>query len=148
MKALITSLIILLSVLFLQAQESTWRVLQTVDFEQVYSEEMGIHIDVPKFGPWITALEGQEIDVQGYIIPLKGKIEQSYFMFSALPYNMCFFCGKAGPETAMEVYMEEGDKLKYTEDKIWLRGILELNDNTVTSPIYTLRYAQVIKRKD
>ncbi len=130
----------------LTAQESSWRVLGTVEMESYFDETIGIDVQKPKFGPWITALEGKPIEVQGYIIPLQGKVEQSYFMFSALPYNLCFFCGKAGPETAMEVWMIPGQKLKYTDEKIWLRGTLELNDSSIERPIYALRDAELIKK--
>jgi len=89
----------------LSAQESTWQVLQGVTFTTEYDERLGIDVKKPTFGPWVEAIAGKEIEVQGYVIPLQGKIDQSYFMFSALSYSMCFFCGKAGPETAMEVFM-------------------------------------------
>lgn len=141
-------LVICAKALTLSAQESTWQVLQGVTFTNEFDERIGIDVQKPTFGPWVEAIAGKEIEVQGYIIPLQGKVEQSYFMFSALPYNMCFFCGKAGPETAMEVFMISGEKMKFTEDKIWLRGRLELNATSFERPIYALREAVYLSDKE
>lgn len=132
----------------ISAQEaSIWTTLRTVSFELEYDDMLGLDVPIPQFGPWIKELENKEIDVEGYLIPLKGASKQDYFMFSALPYEMCFFCGKAGPETAMEVYMKKGETLKYSDKSIVLSGTLELNDRDAMRPIYLLRNATLTSKK-
>lgn len=76
-----------------------------------------------KFLPMIQKLDGKEITVRGYMIPLSGKRAQSNFMFSAYPYATCFFCGQAGPETVMEVFMEGNKALEFSETPIELKGV-------------------------
>jgi len=89
-------------------------------------------------------MDGQEIEVDGYIIPLDGKVKQSHFVYSAFPANMCFFCGKAGPETAMEVFMKDNKKVAYSDLKIRLKGNLQINESDGSNLIYTLRDAVVL----
>jgi len=102
-----------------------------------------MEVDKPIFSPALEAMEGTKIDLHGYIIPIEGKKSQAHFMFSAFPVNMCYFCGKAGPESVIEVFMEDGEKVTFTEDKIWLSGRLKLNAFDPTSSIYVLEQAEL-----
>ena len=84
-------------------RDNTWKTLSKITFKKEYDEVLGLKIDVPVFGKEVKALEGKEVTVKGYIIPTDGYKSQTAFVFSAFPYNMCFFCGGAGPETVIEV---------------------------------------------
>ncbi len=84
--------------LLAQDHGNVWRTLALMKFERQYSESDGISQQKGRFVPLIEALEGKEVTLKGYVIPLSGKKAQSHFMFSAYPYSDCFFCGKAGPE--------------------------------------------------
>jgi hypothetical protein len=93
----------------------------------------------------VRTLEGTEIEVDGYIIPLNGKVEQNHFMLSKFTNNMCFFCGKAGPETAMQVFLANKKKVAFSDDKIRVKGILRINTNDASGLLYTLENATIIK---
>jgi hypothetical protein len=127
------------------AQNNTWATLGMVTFTTQYDPSFGIEIKKPTISPVVRTLEGKEIEVSGYFIPLTGKSEQSHFMLSKLPQNMCFFCGKAGPETAMQVFMADNKKVAYSDDKITVKGILRINDQNEGNLMYTLENAQLIK---
>ena len=90
------------SLVQVQAQENTWKTLAKITFTKQYDEIMGFKVDVPVFSEDIQALEGNEIDIKGYIIPVEGYKGHKEFIFSAFPYSMCFFCGGAGPETVLD----------------------------------------------
>lgn len=122
-----------------------WTTLGMVTFDTKFDPDWGIDIQVPTFGPVIQAIEGQEIEVEGFIIPLTGKVEQSHFMLSRYPQSMCFFCGAAGPETAMQVFTAGQKLVPYTDEKIKVKGVLRVNDKDVNNPLYTLEDASVIK---
>lgn len=122
----------------------TWATLSMVTFDSKYDESVGYEVQIPKVSPVVKMMEGQEIEVEGYIIPLEGKVKQSHFMLSAFPANMCFFCGKAGPETAMQVFMANGDKVSFTDDKISIRGTLRINESDMNSLLYTLENAEIL----
>jgi len=129
-----------------QKKENTWKTLAKITFKQEYDELMGFDIDVPVFSQTVKDLEGQEVEVEGYIIPVEGYKQQSNFVFSAYPYNMCFFCGGAGPETVMEVNSDD-KKLTYTSKPIVIKGVLKLNSGDINKLMYTLNDAVLVSTK-
>ncbi len=136
-------LICIFTVALVGAQESTWKTLAKITFTKQYDELMGFKVDVPVFSEEILALEGQEIDIKGYIIPVEGYKSHKEFMFSAFPYSMCFFCGGAGPETVMEVYAKE--PVEYSAEQVTLRGTLELNATDINRLMYAINDAYLVE---
>jgi len=127
-----------------QAQsKNLWTTLGKVTFKKQYDEMLGFKVDVPVFADEVRALNGKLVEIKGYIIPVEGYKNQKEFVFSAFPYNMCFFCGGAGPETVMEVFAKES--VKYTAEAIILRGKLELNDSDVNRLMYILNNAELVR---
>ena len=138
----------LLTIVFLtnvHAQDSSgaWKTLSKVTFKKQYDDLLGFKIDIPVFSEEVKAMDGKEITVRGYIVPTNGYKSHSDFVFSAFPYNMCFFCGGAGPETVMEV--EAKESITYTAEVITIKGKLELNDQDPNRLMYTLKDAVLIK---
>jgi hypothetical protein len=125
-----------------QSGNSIWKTLAKITYKKQYDELMGFKIDIPVFSDDIKALEGKEIEVKGYIIPVEGYKSHNEFIFSAFPYNMCFFCGGAGPETVMEVVST--DPVKYTAEQIVLKGKLSLNSDDINRLMFQLTDAKLI----
>lgn len=140
--ALIFALFFTANATFAQStlKDNTWKTLSKITFKKEYDEVLGLKIDVPIFGKEVKSLEGKEVTVKGYIIPTDGYKSQSAFVFSAFPYNMCFFCGGAGPETVMEVTTKQ--PVVYTSEPVYLKGILKLNGADVNRLIYSLEKAE------
>lgn len=124
--------------------ENAWPILSSIQVEKKFDPDMGIETYTPNYGPIVSALEGKEIRLKGYVIPVNGKKRQSHFMFSSLPYSMCFFCGNAGPESAMEVYMKGNESVEYSDKAISIKGILRLTRGNTQGLIYTLDQAEKI----
>jgi hypothetical protein len=141
---------LLLGLPTISAQEkNVWSTLAMMKYERQYAENDGIGGNAGqtgRFRPLIEKLDGTEIELKGYIIPLSGKKAQSHFMFSAYPYNMCFFCGKAGPESVMEVVMQEGKQAEYSEKAVWLKGIFKFMPADPNEIMYKLEHAEVVKK--
>ncbi len=123
--------------------QSIWKTLAKVTFRKEYDELMGFKVDYPVFAPDVKKLEGKEIEIKGYIIPVEGYKSHTEFIFSAFPYNMCFFCGGAGPETVMEVIAKE--PIKYSAESVTIKGKLYLNDNDINRLMYELRDVVLVK---
>ena len=121
--------------------DNVWSTLGIVTWKQSYNDVYGILEEKAEVSPIAMLLNGKEIEVEGYFIALSGKVGQSHFMLSALPQNICFFCGGAGPETAMQVFMKDGVKMEYSEKKIKVRGTLNINAKDSQSLLYTLNEA-------
>lgn len=121
---------------------SVWKTLSKITYKKQYDELMGFKIDIPVFSSDVKKLQGKEIEVKGYIIPVEGYKSHKEFIFSAFPYNMCFFCGGAGPETVMEVQASE--PIEYTAEQLVLKGKLELNDSDINRLMYRITEARLV----
>ncbi len=131
------------SIAHAQEADNLWKTLAKITFVQEYDEFMGFDVDVPVFGKEVKELDGTEITIKGYIIPVEGYKEQIYFVFSAFPYNMCYFCGGAGPESVMEVTSIK--PIKYTTEIVKLRGTLQLNSGDINKLMYSMTNAELVK---
>lgn len=124
-------------------QTNVWQTLSNITYVKEFDEVLGFKIDKPIFGQPIKDIEGKEITLKGYIIPVEGYSSHKSFIFSAFPYSMCFFCGGAGPETVMEV--ESLEPVEYTTDQIILKGKLSLNDKDFNSLMFKLTQAELVE---
>lgn len=122
---------------------NTWKTLAKITYVKEYDEIMGFKIDKPVFSDPVKELTKEEVTVKGYIIPVEGYKSHTEFIFSAYPYNMCFFCGGAGPETVMEVLSIE--PVKYTAEQVTLKGKLILNSDDINRLMYLLEDAVLVK---
>ena len=123
--------------------DNVWKTLSKITYKKEFDEFLGFKIDIPVFADAVKALNGKEIEVKGYIIPVEGYQSHTEFIFSAFPYNMCFFCGGAGPETVMEVEAIEG--VEYTSEQVILKGKLQLNDADINRLMYLLTDAKLVE---
>lgn len=144
LRSLLFALLFISTASFAQTTDNAWKTLGKVTFKKQYDEMLGFKVDVPVFSEEVRALDGQTITVRGYIIPVEGFKNHKEFIFSAFPYNMCFFCGGAGPETVIEVKADEA--IKYTAEPVTIRGKLRLNDTDINDLMYEL--TEVVRVKE
>lgn len=124
--------------LFAQKQVE-WSTLMDVSFKDIYLESEDIYVYYPLFDEKHKKLDSQEIEITGYIIPLD--VEANMYFLSAYPFSACFFCGNAGPESVMAVNFAGNNRRYNTDERITLKGILNLNDKDVDELIYILNQA-------
>lgn len=141
---LLLSLLLSISLIGQDSKEN-WNTLGMVTLTTEYDQALGMEVQKPSVGIITKQLDGKEIELSGFIIPLSGKLAQSHFMLSRYPQSMCFFCGKAGPETAAQVFMKDQKKVAFTEDKVTVKGILRINATDMNNLLYTLDQAVMIK---
>lgn len=141
MRNLLLAFALLLALPFAaQAQKNTWKTLSRITYVKQYDDLLGFKVDVPVFSEDTKAICNTEVTVKGYIIPTEGYKSHKEFVFSAYPYNMCYFCGGAGPETVMEVFASE--PIEYKTDPVTITGTLMCNDYDVNRLIYWLTDAK------
>ncbi len=121
-------------------EENFWHVLAEVSFRK--ENKNGYEMEVPLFSTHLKSWNGKKVKLKGYVIPVGEVGDENKFMFSSLPFNVCYFCGAVGPETIMEV--ESTEKVKFTSQAIWMEGILQLNEKDPDRHIYILKSANVI----
>ena len=123
--------------------ENMWKTLSKVEIEKKFDETLNFEVDFPTFSEEVKKLDGQTIELQGWMIPLEELQGETYFVLSSLPFANCFFCGGAGPETVAEVFSKE--KIKYTEKRITVRGKLKINADDPMKLMYILQQAEIVE---
>lgn len=113
-----------------------WKTLADVKYE-IQQDEYG-DLYVPVFSEEVKKVEGQLVEVEGFIIPFEGMFKPEQLILSSLPISECFFCGSGGPETVMEITMKEGEKMKYKTKRVKIRGKLVLNAKNPDKLMYML----------
>jgi hypothetical protein len=123
--------------------DNFWQVLVEVSFK-TEQDKAGYTIERPMFSKYLKTFEGKKVKLKGYIIPLEESGGKGKFMLSSLPFNVCYFCGAAGPETVVEV--ETNSTPKFTTKQIIMEGLLHLNDTDPDHHIYILRSATLTSK--
>lgn len=117
-----------------------WPDLADVHFFEKFSNSFGIKYYQANFGDDIAALEGEEVIVMGYLIPLDALGET--YALSKNPFSACFFCGAAGPETVVELRIKAEYIQRYqTDERRAFRGRLQLNESSLEQFNYVLEDA-------
>lgn len=126
MKIFSIILFLLISVYQTQAQTPiSWKVLADIEIAYTFAEAENIWKSKATFGDQVKALEGKEIVLKGYLLPVD--IEGGMLVLSEFPFSSCFFCGGAGPESVVELRYKKS-KLKYKPDEFaTIKGIFRLN---------------------
>jgi hypothetical protein len=122
-------------------QENFWNTLAEVSFVKSKNAD-GYEIEKPLFSKHLKSYQGKKIQLKGYIIPLNEVTNANTFMFSSLPFNVCYFCGAAGPETVVEI--QTSQKIKFTTKPMTIQGVLNLNEKDPDHHIYILKSVTVI----
>ena len=137
MKYLITLSLFALSQLATAQPMLDWSDLADVQFFEKFSNSMGIKYYQATFGEDIKELEGEEVMVMGYLIPLDALGET--YALSKNPFSACFFCGAAGPETVVELRVKAEYVRRYqTDERRAFRGRLQLNESSLEQFNYVL----------
>lgn len=118
-----------------------WQVLAEVHFDNT-TDKNGYTVEKPVFSKYLKSFNGKKVKIKGYLIPLEETGGKGKFMLSSLPFNVCYFCGAAGPETVVE--LETSALLKFSTKQIFMEGILFLNDRDPDHHIYILKSASVL----
>lgn len=111
----------------------SWELLATV----TYKERDGLL--VPRFARDHEALDGQEVILQGFMLPLENSEEQAHFILTRSPPT-CFYCMPGGPESVVEVMAER--PLPFSLDPLVLSGRMVLLRDSEMGLFYRLEGAK------
>ena len=128
---------------FMAQQSITWDQLTDVKFSKKYDATLGIELLAASFGESVKALDGKEIIIKGYIIPLDPLGTQ--YVISRNPMATCFFCGGSGPESVAELRLHPKSIRRYATDELLsFKGVLKLNESNSASLNYVILNAERI----
>ncbi len=144
---LISSLLLFSFLSFAQSGNAKlidWKFLAKVDFEDKYYPDYEAWYLYPVFPEQIKALEGKQVIIKGYVIPLD--VEGGLYALSAYPFSNCFFCGGAGPESVMSLKFKGKPRKFETDDVATFVGTLHLNTSNLDDFNYVLQNATEVKK--
>ena len=116
-------------------QNVTWQDLSKIKFTDKYFSEYDDYFMYPTFSASVKALEGKQVTIKGYFLDIAP--EEKIYVLSKGPMSACFFCGAAGPETAIELQFTKKPIFK-TDNIISVTGILKLNKEDIEHFNYIL----------
>ena len=127
-------------------QQVSWDQLADVTWSENYVDSLGYNEITGTFGPEILALDGQEIIISGYVIPMDA-LGLSY-AFSRTSFASCFFCGQAGPETVLDLNVKPRSIAPSRQKEVLLtfRGVFHLNLSNASGLHYRLDNATELPR--
>lgn len=99
---------------------------------------------LPEFTKDISALNEQEVKVQGFMMPLEPGEKQKHFLLSVNPQT-CSYCLPAGPEGVVEVNSKT--PVKYTFEPIVVSGKMAVLKDDPMGLYYRLSNALPIAAK-
>ncbi len=131
---------LILSFSSLYAQKSlSWNVLNTTSYEGKSVDDN--YLMIPNFSDkLINDFEGKEVIVSGYLVPVD--VVLNTYALSQFPTQACFFCGNAGPETAVLLQFSVRPDRFINDKFVSVRGTLVL-DRSGRSLFYSLNNAQL-----
>lgn len=125
-------------------QVSGWEVFENTQFRWVYSDEIGLEVEIPTFDKNVKELEGKEITLTGHYLPLE--LEGNRIVISRLPYASCFFCGGGvGQESVAEVIFDSVQRPFRMDEIITVKGRLKLNKDDFEHLVFIIEDAKVIQ---
>jgi hypothetical protein len=120
-----------------------WKYLMNVKFEEKYSEKMGMNVSLPLFNDTLALLDRKMVIVEGFYIPVDETGDEKIVILSAFPFSQCFFCGKAGVESIIDVLSPHKFPNLKVDTKIKFTGRLKLNRDNFDFLIYILEDAEM-----
>lgn len=125
-------------------EKDMWALLGKTRFVEKLNREYGMYFLYPKFPDELKALEGKEVSITGFYIPLEMNAS-NIAVISKFPNAECFFCGGAGPESVVVGYLKKkpGRRVK-VDEIVTVKGKLKLNDSDLEELNFIIQDAELI----
>jgi hypothetical protein len=128
--------------------KATWNMLLDVKISQRYFHKHQAEGMYPEFGISPLFLNAKNIKIDGYIIPLNVPEKEGdlfrYFV-SFYPNSMCFYCGKNGPESIMELKLKPNQRKLREDEYVTVKGKLLLNNGNPFLLPYNLYDVEIVE---
>ncbi|GAB4416800.1 MAG: hypothetical protein OHK0039_26470 [Bacteroidia bacterium] len=105
----------------------TWKDLARVDYASQMDDALGYLVMKPVYAPQLKALDGQRVQIKGYVLPIDTQGQQ--YILSAFPYSNCFFCGGAGRESVLELKLADTSATYEMDEVRVFEGVLVLSED-------------------
>lgn len=139
-KKIILSILLLFVITAKSQQVIVWQTLMLTTYESIAGgEDDGLY--KPHFPTFVEKLEGQEVIISGYIIPID--ITTNQYALSMSPFSSCFFCGNAGPNTVIELKFKDSQSKFLVDQFVMVKGRFKLNRNNPRKLFFVIQNAEI-----
>ncbi len=139
-------IVCLLGCLGMQARAQVavnWEQLGDISFAVKNSHSDDMIWNKPKFGDSLKELDGKQIRISGYMLPLT--VDRKEYILSRYHFSECFFCGNGGPETVMELKLKQEIKKVVLDHPVDFVGTFRLN-KTPYELVFVLEEAVLVRK--
>ncbi|KEO74982.1 hypothetical protein [Anditalea andensis] len=144
-KIILPYLVLLLSTATVIKEPDIWALFSKTRFTERLNRELSMYFLYPTFPDEVKALDGKEIILSGFYIPLDFD-EDRTIIISKFPMAQCFFCGGAGSESVAVAYLQNKPNKRFKTDQIIkVKGTLTLNEKDVDELNFILKNAKIIE---
>lgn len=124
-----------------------WNILSDAKIELTYFPEHKASGYYAEFGSSSLFLREKPIRIAGYVIPfvtdsITGAMK---YVLSEYPNSECFFCGGAGPQSVMEIFLKPHQRRFREDEYLEFKGRLVLNNGNPWMLNYLLYDAEPIE---
>ncbi|MEL6253791.1 MAG: hypothetical protein AAFR87_17415 [Bacteroidota bacterium] len=122
-----------------------WSKFEGTSFRWEYVEAEGAEIQLPTFPAKVTSIEGLEMELSGFFLPLE--MGSNNIVISKMPYSSCFFCGgDVGAETVAEIQFIRTPPHFSLDQIVHVKGRLKLNERDLDHLTFILTDAVLISK--
>lgn len=119
----------------------SWKSLSETSFSEYFNETKNIWTLEGVFPVSIRKLNGSDVKITGYVIPID--IKKRSYVLSAYPYSSCYFCGGAGPESIVNLQLNDLKHHIETDAIKTFSGVLDLQSRPKNGFYFTLINARI-----
>lgn len=107
-----------------------------------------VHLDPKRFAysisftPEVTAMEGKELSISGFMLPLEATEKFSHFLLSKRTPS-CSFCMPGEPNEIIEVFTKK--PLKWDEKMVTVKGIMHFTNNPESGLFFQMKESEIVK---
>jgi hypothetical protein len=112
------------------AGATNWKVFgktEQIDIQGKTADGYDFQYYKPKFTPEVTALNGKQVTVKGFMFPLDETEKQTLFLMGPFPVS-CPFQYHVGPSLVIEVHADK-HPVTFSYDAVVITGTLQLVDS-------------------
>ena len=119
----------------------SWKSLSETSFSEYFNETKNIWTLEGVFPVSIRKLNGSDVKITGYVIQID--IKKRSYVLSAYPYSSCYFCGGAGPESIINLQLNDLKHHIETDAIKTFSGVLDLQSRPKNGFYFTLINARI-----
>lgn len=121
-----------------------WSLFAKTRYTERLNREISMYFLYPTFPSELKDLEGKEITISGFFIPLDFE-DNKTIILSKFPMAQCFFCGGAGSESVAVAYLKDKPSKRFKTDQIIkVKGKLMLNEKDVDELNFIIKDAKIL----